>query len=129
VPVSARRRHDAVVVAPGGGRRIGNVEVLALSGDTPRFNLSVITMAPGRHGPRPHVHDNEDDAFYVLEGEITFLLGNEEIPAPAESFVLVPPGVRHTFVNHGTAPARMLNIHAPAGFDRRLLGDPPVGGD
>jgi hypothetical protein len=46
--VSTPHRYDAVVVAPGAGRRTGNVEFLALSGDTPRFNLSVITMAPGR---------------------------------------------------------------------------------
>ena len=114
--------HGAVVVPPGSGRRTGNVEFLALTDHTPRFNLSVITMAPGRHGPPPHTHQNEDDAFYVLDGEITFVLGGEETSAPAGTFVLVPPGVLHTFVNHTDAPVRMLNIHAPAGFDRRLLG-------
>ena len=51
-----------VVVTPGAGRRVGNVEFLALSEHTPRFNLSIITMAPGRHGPPPHVHEDEDDA-------------------------------------------------------------------
>ena len=115
-------RHEAVVVPPGGGRRTGNVEFLALSEHTPRFNASVITMAPGRHGPPPHVHDDEDDAFYVLDGEITFVLGDEEVPAPTGTFVLVPPEVEHTFVNRTDRPVRILNIHAPAGFDRRLLG-------
>ena len=37
--------------------------------------------------------------------------------------MLVPPGVRHTFANRGDAVVRMLNIHAPAGFDRRMAGD------
>jgi mannose-6-phosphate isomerase-like protein (cupin superfamily) len=45
------------------------------------------------------------------------------VPAPTGTFVLVPPGVRHTFRNDLDRPTRVLNIHAPAGFDRRLLAD------
>jgi mannose-6-phosphate isomerase-like protein (cupin superfamily) len=112
-----------VVVVPGAGRHLGNVEFLALSEHTPRFNLSIITMPPGKHGPPAHVHADEDDSFFVLDGEMTFVLGDEEVVAAAETFVLVPPGVLHTFVNHTAEPVRMLNIHAPAGFDRRLLED------
>ena len=51
----------AVIVPPGGGVRFGNVEFLALSEHTPRVNVSVITMAPGRDGPEAHVHADEDD--------------------------------------------------------------------
>jgi mannose-6-phosphate isomerase-like protein (cupin superfamily) len=112
-----------IVVPPCTGRRVGNVEFLALSADTPRFNLSIITMAPGRKGPEAHVHDDEDDAFYVLNGELTFVIGHDEICAPAGTFVLVPPGAVHTFLNRTSRPVRILNIHAPAGFDRRLLNE------
>ena len=113
----------AIVVPPGTGARIGNVEFLALSEHTRRFNLSIITMAPGKTGPEAHEHADEDDAFYVLDDEITFLVGQEEVPAPAGTFVLVPPGVEHTFANRTEGPVRILNIHAPAGFDRRLMAD------
>ncbi len=113
----------ASVVPPGRGHRVGNVEFLALSEHTPRFNLSIITMAPGREGPEPHVHPDEDDAFYVLDGELTFKLAHGDVPAPAGTFVLVPPGVEHTFANRTETPVRVLNVHAPAGFDRRLMGD------
>ena len=65
----------AVIVPPGGGVRFGNVEFLGLSEHSPRVNVSVITMAPGRTGPDSHVHQDEDDVFYVLDGELTFLLG------------------------------------------------------
>ena len=112
---------EAVVVRPGEGPRVGNVEFLALSEHTPRFNLSIITMAPGREGPPAHTHEAEDDAFFVLEGELVFVLGDDEVTAPQGTFVLVPPGVLHTFSTRAAAPARILNIHAPAGFDRRLL--------
>lgn len=80
-------------------------------------------MAPQRDGPSSHVHADEDDAFYILDGELTFVVEGEEIAAPAGTFVLVPPGVEHTFVNRTETPVRILNIHAPAGFDRRLLED------
>ena len=112
----------AVVIPPGEGLRHGNVEFLGLSEHTHRVNVSVITMAPGRKGPDTHVHTDEDDVFYVLDGELTFLLPDGEVPAPAGTFVLVPPGVEHTFANRTDTPVRVLNIHAPAGFDRRLMG-------
>ena len=111
-----------VVVRPGEGRRVGNVEFLALSEDTPRFNLALITIRPHARGPEAHVHETEDDAFYVLEGELTFELEDGDVAAPAGTFVLVPPGTLHTFSNRTAEPVRLLNIHAPAGFDRRLLG-------
>ena len=112
-----------VVVRPGEGLHHGNVEFLGLSEHSPRLNVSVITMAPGREGPESHVHKDEDDVFYVLEGELTFKLPNGDVAAPAGTFVLVPPGVEHTLANRTATPVRVLNIHAPAGFDRRLLGD------
>ncbi|MGH2836894.1 MAG: hypothetical protein ACRDJY_00925 [Thermoleophilaceae bacterium] len=74
---------EPVVVHPGTGVRTGNVEFLALTESSPRFNLSIITMAPQRNGPDLHVHDDEDDGFYVLDDEIVFILGDEEVTAKA----------------------------------------------
>jgi mannose-6-phosphate isomerase-like protein (cupin superfamily) len=108
-----------VVVPPGQGHRIGNVEFLARTVDTPRFNFGIIEIAAGRE-LEAHVHSEEDDAFYIVEGELTFLFGGQSVPAPPGTFVLVPPGIEHGFRNDGTEPVRMLNIHAPAGFDRRI---------
>jgi len=113
---------SAVVVAPGEGVRFGNVEFLGLSEHSPRVNVSVITMAPNADGHEAHMHADEDDAFYILDGELTFLLDEGDVAAPTGTFVLVPPGVKHTFRNALDRPTRVLNIHAPAGFDRRMLG-------
>src|SRR4051812_34233786 len=117
--VTQEQPSRAVVVPPGQGRRHGNVEFLALSDDTPRFNLAIIEIAAGRV-LEAHVHAQEDDAFLILEGELTFDLDGDAVAAPPGTFVLVPPGVRHGFANRGAAPVRMLNVHAPAGFDRRV---------
>jgi mannose-6-phosphate isomerase-like protein (cupin superfamily) len=111
------------VVRPGEGKRVGNVEFLARSDDTPRFNLAVITIQPRREGPESHVHRDEDDSFYMLEGELVFTVEGEEIVAGPGTFVLVPPGVSHTFANRSEILARFVNVHAPAGFDRRLEAD------
>ena len=112
--------HDRAVVVPAGqGHRLGNVEFLARTADTPRFTFGIIDFAAGRE-LEEHVHPDEDDAFYVLAGELTFTLDGEEVAAPPGTFVLVPPGVRHGFRNDGAVPARILNIHAPGGFDRRI---------
>jgi mannose-6-phosphate isomerase-like protein (cupin superfamily) len=108
-----------IVIPPGGGHRLGNVEFLARTADTPRFTFGIIEMATGR-ALEAHVHADEDDAFYILEGELTFTFGGEDAAAPPGTFVLVPPGVEHGFRNDGDGPVRMLNIHAPAGFDRRI---------
>jgi mannose-6-phosphate isomerase-like protein (cupin superfamily) len=108
-----------VVVAPGAGHRVGNVEFLARTVDTPRFTFGIIEIVPGR-ALEAHTHADEDDAFYILEGEMTFLFGSETANAGPGTFVLVPPGVEHGFRNDGEIAVRMLNIHAPAGFDRRI---------
>ena len=110
---------EPIVVPAGQGHRVGNVEFLARTSDTPRFTFGIIEIAPGRMLEQ-HVHDDEDDAFYIVEGEMTFLLGDRRVPAPPGTFVLVPPGVLHGFHNEQDVPVRMLNIHAPAGFDRRI---------
>lgn len=110
----------AVVIRPGEGVRHGNIEFLGLSEHSPRLNVGLITMAPNADGPESHVHADEDDCFYILDGELTFLLEDGDVAAPAGTFVLVPPGVEHGFRNDGDVPVRMLNIHAPAGFDRRI---------
>jgi mannose-6-phosphate isomerase-like protein (cupin superfamily) len=110
---------EPIVVRPGEGHRVGNVEFLARTADTPRFTFGIIEIVPGRELEQ-HVHADEDDAFYIVEGEMTFTFGERSVAAPPGTFVLVPPGVEHGFRNDGERPVRMLNIHAPAGFDRRI---------
>jgi mannose-6-phosphate isomerase-like protein (cupin superfamily) len=90
---------------------VGNVEPLARTTDTPRFNFGIIEMSPER-GLEQHVHEDEDGSFYILDGEMTFF-GEEQALASPGTFLLVPPGTSHGFKNEGSVPARMLNIHAP----------------
>jgi quercetin dioxygenase-like cupin family protein len=68
-------------------------------------------------GPPLHHHDF-DEAFYVLEGELTFRLRDELVTARAGDLVFAPRGVPHTFANLSGAPARQLIVCTPPGFER-----------
>jgi mannose-6-phosphate isomerase-like protein (cupin superfamily) len=75
--------------------------------------------AAGERGPGLHVHREHTDAFFILEGELTFGIGpdDEQVSVPAGGFVAVPAGVQHSFANESGAEVRWLNLHAPdAGF-------------
>jgi mannose-6-phosphate isomerase-like protein (cupin superfamily) len=87
------------------------------------------TTAPPQIGPPPHVHEREDEAFFVLEGTFEILLGDRTIRASAGEHVFGPRGVAHTFRNVGSGPGRILIIINPAGFERCLeeLGQLPPG--
>jgi quercetin dioxygenase-like cupin family protein len=69
-------------------------------------------------GPPLHRHAHEDEAWYVLEGELRFRLGETIAGAPAGSFVFVPRGTPHCFRNVGTGAARILVLFTPAGMER-----------
>jgi quercetin dioxygenase-like cupin family protein len=73
----------------------------------------------------PHVHHEHTDAFYVLEGELTFEVGREAraITLSAGGFLAAPPGVAHSFQNAGDHAARWLTIHArDGGFGAFMRG-------
>lgn len=110
-----------VVVERGNGQRLGNVEFLARSEDTPFFNLGLVVLRPGQ-GVERHRHEAEDDSFLVLEGTLSVTLGEErrQLQAGPGTFVLVPAGTDHEIHNAGPEDVRFLNVHAPGGFDRRI---------
>jgi mannose-6-phosphate isomerase-like protein (cupin superfamily) len=84
------------------------------------FFVAESIVEPGFPGPPPHVHDTIADSFYVLEGTLTVLVGDEQIELGPGGFACAPPGVRHTFANRSEEPVRFLNINAPGGFERYM---------
>jgi quercetin dioxygenase-like cupin family protein len=113
----------AVVVAPGDGTTIegpvGGPLTFKVRGDQTADALTAFeNVIPPGEGPPMHVHAREDEAWYVLEGELRFSLGGELAPAAAGSFVFVPRGTPHCFQNVGAAPARILVLFTPSGMER-----------
>ena len=84
-------------------------------GDDAQFMLIEWSDPGGATGPdRPiaglHVHHEDDEAWYVVEGALRFRLDDRELIAPAGSTVLIPAGVAHTFGNAGPEPSRYVIV-------------------
>ena len=105
---------------------LGILATIKASAETTEGRVAVIEhLAPQGAGSPLHVHRNEDEWFYVTEGELTFWVGGRVIEAPAGSFVYGPRGIPHTFTV--TSPqARFLLVVEPAGFEgfMRSLSEP-----
>ena len=107
------------VVPPGAGHVLtarGSVMAFKAvaaqtSGD---FSLMERTLPPGGRHPPAHRHVNCSEAFFVLDGEVTFVLDGTESRGHPGDFLLVPRGAGHTFGNAGADTARLLVLHAPA---------------
>jgi mannose-6-phosphate isomerase-like protein (cupin superfamily) len=78
------------------------------------------TVAPPEGGPPPHIHEREDETFFVLEGTFDVLCGDQTIRLSRGEYAFGPRGVPHTFRNVGTQAGRILIIINPAGFERCL---------
>jgi quercetin dioxygenase-like cupin family protein len=103
------------------GRTIGIVgdiyRFLATGDETAgRYAMFEAIVLPGG-GPPAHLHTREDETFYVLEGEITFQIGEEKLVAGPGTFVNMPIGNPHSFKNEAQETAKMLISYAPAGLE------------
>lgn len=84
-----------------------------------RYSVSEWWLDPHTQGPGAHAHP-EDDLFYVIEGTMSFLIGEEWVDAPTGTFVLAPGGMTHDFENRGDQRAGVLNFSAPGNFEAHM---------
>jgi quercetin dioxygenase-like cupin family protein len=92
--------------------------------DLPQLTAIDMTFLPEFEGVDPHTHLDHVDAFYVLEGQVEFRVGDEPRVAGPGTFVAAPRGSVHGFRHAGPEPIRFLNLHAPPGgfIDRLRAG-------
>jgi quercetin dioxygenase-like cupin family protein len=86
--------------------------------ETGDFSVVEHPIAPRTLAGPSHVHKHEDEYSYVLEGEVGFEVGDDVFTAGPGQMVAKPRGTWHAFWNAGDAPARVLELIAPAGFER-----------
>jgi quercetin dioxygenase-like cupin family protein len=89
-----------------------------LRGEETEGHVALVELT-GRGQPPLHRHDF-DETFYILEGELTFQLGEERLTRGAGELAFAPRGVPHTYANLSGAPARVLMVITPAGFERHF---------
>ena len=113
-----------IVLEPGQGRAVpgpyGRSIVIKAAGEATGGTFSVLefTASAGGSWTGAHAHPDAQEAWYVLEGELTFRIEDETFPAPAGTFILLPRGTKHTFGNTGSTTARYLVIYSPAGMEQ-----------
>jgi quercetin dioxygenase-like cupin family protein len=109
-----------IALGPGEGEQrwfLGALVTIKASADTTGGGVSVVEhLAPRGDGAPLHVHHDDDEWFYVLDGELTFWIDGAVTVAGAGTFVWGPRDVPHTFTV-SSETARFLLVTEPGGFD------------
>jgi mannose-6-phosphate isomerase-like protein (cupin superfamily) len=111
-----------IILPPGGGRTydLGTLRGV-FKADGPetgdRYCASEWSIDPQQPGPGAHHHDANDEIFFVTEGTVTFLVGDDWVDAPRGTFLRIPAGVTHDFANRTDEPAAAFNVFMPGGFE------------
>ena len=126
---------DGAVVVPGAGERIwqlGNIFTVKAGASTTRGAYTLLEQECAGAPPPRHVHEHEEEAFYVLDGTLDLYLGDDVVEVHPGSFCLVPRGTVHTFRSTSVTPARVLVVLSPPGFERFFVACeqrfPEIGG-
>jgi mannose-6-phosphate isomerase-like protein (cupin superfamily) len=109
---------EPFVLQPGEGRTLQLADTtlsVKATGDSTNGAYSLIegVWQPGGFGPLPHRHIRFEESFYVIEGSFDFRIDDSRVRLEAGSFLHVPRGILHGFVNNGDTPARLFFVHAP----------------
>jgi mannose-6-phosphate isomerase-like protein (cupin superfamily) len=91
------------------------------------FVMEHTHLLPG--GPCLHLHWNQEEWFYVMEGEVVFQVGEQRVQLRAGESVLAPRRVPHTFSSVGETPSRLLIAFTPAGKMEQYFRDAEVAKD
>ncbi len=115
---AARLLHRPVATGPAFWGPGDHYTFLVTGEETGGAYFAMEALVPPGGGPPPHIHRREDETFYLIEGEIEFLLGEDLVLAGPGDFVNIPRGMVHRFRNIGSGTARMILTFTPAGMER-----------
>ncbi|MBA3446867.1 MAG: cupin domain-containing protein [Pseudaminobacter sp.] len=85
-----------------------------------RYSVSEWWMEPNSTGPGAHSHEENDELFFVIEGQLSILVGETWYESPAGSFLMIPARTIHDFENRTAARAGLLNVFIPGGFEKDM---------
>jgi len=112
-PFSFAPGEGQILLAPG-----LQVTVKVRKGDVQSaYSLLEYKLSPGLKGPAVHYHSRSEETFYVLSGQVRFLVNGEIVEGVPGTVVCIPRGTHHTFSNPSDQPATMLSIFSPGGFE------------
>jgi len=85
-----------------------------------RYSVSEWWLEPNSTGPGAHLHEANDEIFYVIEGTASLLVGEEWIEASKGAFFMIPKNTMHDFANRSNNKTGLLNFFIPGGFERNM---------
>jgi len=116
----------ALFVGPGEGSTSSWATIKASAADTGRALGLVVTTIPQGDSTPLHVHHDEDEAFYVLDGTVDFVCGQERFRAEAGALAFLPRGLPHTFLGVSDPGARVLILLLPGGLEELFTQTDPA---
>lgn len=120
--------NDVLVLKKGEGReyKLGTMSAVFkadIDETAEKYSISEWWLEPGHHGePSPHLHEDKQSVIYVLEGIVSFLVGETWIDAVEGTLIRIPCNTIHTFANNTDKKAGFLNFDIPGGFENELPG-------
>ncbi|SKB69895.1 Cupin domain-containing protein [Parapedobacter luteus] len=114
-----------LILAPGEGRLYpcGTMTAVFKADENEtdeKYSVSEWWLAPNSDGPGAHLHEANDEVFYVLEGTVTFLVGEKWADAEKGTFLRIPANTVHDFKNRTGQKTGVLNFFIPGGFERNM---------
>lgn len=113
-------------LAPDGGESVwafmGDKYTIKVGSAETRGAMGLIeVVVPPLSGPPMHTHNNEDEAFYILDGKFEVVANDRELTVESGGFIYLPRGTLHRFRNIGDKHSKLLLLFTPAGFEKYFL--------
>lgn len=100
---------------------LGELAIIHTTGEETNGKYCVIELFATKEGSPPwHVHHNEDEGFYIIDGELTVSVGDKTYKGTNGDFLLAPKDIPHTYKVDSPGFARILLICSPAGFEEAV---------
>lgn len=116
---------EPIILPPGQGRTYNCGAMTAVfkadeNETNEKYSISEWWLEPNTDGPGAHLHEENDEVFYVLEGTTSFLVGDKWIDADKGTFLRIPANTLHDFKNKTDKKTGALNFFIPGGFERNM---------
>lgn len=116
---------DTLILAGGQGRvyQCGTMTAVFKADENETnacYSISEWWLEPHSDGPGAHFHEDNDEVFYVLEGSLSFLVGDKWVEADKGTFLRIPANTMHDFKNRTNQKSGALNFFIPGGFERNM---------
>src|SRR5690606_2670316 len=120
-----KEHNDTILLSAGQGRiyHCGSMTAIFKADENEtheKYSVSEWWLEPNIEGPGPHLHEENDEMLYGIEGTMTFLVGDQWVDIVKGIFIRIPARTIHDFKNATNEKAGVLNFYIPGGFEKNM---------